>query len=216
QTDEIEARRSDIRRSHMSVEVLKNLCTQLNLGTEGNKADLIERLTNISNLAQSQQNISSSMEGEVWENIHGEEDTNQEDICLDMKALLKEIRHLHEDVNIITERVEVSNMRSELHKNWPDVKFERSRDQFEYNALCAIGNDLDLALSASTGDEAIRHIENARAKTLDRTVVLNVAREYGWEVAVELPQSKSEDLSAYGETIERARQAANLKQRGKR
>ncbi|CAG8805002.1 334_t:CDS:2, partial [Racocetra fulgida] len=71
--------------------------------------------------------------------------------------------------------------------------------QFEYNALCAIGNDLDLALSASMGDEAIRHIENAKAKTLDRMVVLNVAREY-----------------AYGEMIEQARQAANLKQRRKR
>ncbi|RIB30179.1 hypothetical protein C2G38_2279261 [Gigaspora rosea] len=134
----------------------------------------------------------------------------------DIKALLKEIKHLREDVNHITENVEVSNMRSEINKNWPVVKFKRARDQFEYNALCAIGNDLDLALSASTGDEVIHHIESARTKTLDRTVVLNVAKEYSWEVAVELPQSKSDGLSAYGEIIKRARQAASLKQQRKR
>lgn len=186
------------------------------------------------------------MEGEAFENVHGEEENNQEGVlrykspslsmsqsddeprdkrskrakrvskdAADIKALLKEIKHLREDVNHITERVEVSNMRSEINKNWPVVKFERARDQFEYNALCAIGNDLDLALSASTGDEVIRHIESARTKTLDRTVVLNVANKYGWEVAVELPQSKSEGLSAYGKIIERARQAASLKQQGK-
>ncbi|RIB25293.1 hypothetical protein C2G38_2166287 [Gigaspora rosea] len=119
----------------------------------------------------------------------------------DIKVLFKEIKHLREDVNHITERVEVSNMRLEINKNWPVVKFERARDQFEYNALCAIGNDLDLALSASTGDEIIRHIESARTKTLDHTVVLNVAKEYGWEVAVELPQSKSEGLSAFFEGL---------------
>ncbi|CAG8608588.1 8326_t:CDS:1, partial [Cetraspora pellucida] len=97
----------------------------------------------------------------------------------DIKALLQEIKHLREDVNSISERVEVSSLRSKIHKNWPDVKFKRARDQFEYNALCAIGNDLDLALSATTEEEAIRHIDSARTRTLDRTVVLNVAREYG-------------------------------------
>ncbi|CAG8684871.1 2675_t:CDS:2, partial [Dentiscutata heterogama] len=51
-----------------------------------------------------------------------------------------------------------------------------------------------------------------RTKTLDRTVVLNVAKDFGWEVAVELSQLKNEGLSAYSETIEWARQAANLKQ----
>ncbi|CAG8442054.1 2912_t:CDS:2 [Cetraspora pellucida] len=101
----------------------------------------------------------------------------------EIKALLREIKYLCEDVNIISERVEASNMRAEIHKNWPEVKFERSRDQFEYNALCAIGHDLDLVLSAL--------------------------------LAVELPQSKHEELSAYSETIEQAKQAASIKQ-GKR
>ncbi|CAG8668810.1 22658_t:CDS:2 [Gigaspora rosea] len=199
----------------MSVEALKNLCTCLSLSTEGNKADLIERLTLASGLAQPQQNgLSESMEGEAMSQSDDESRDKRSKrakrVSKDaagIKALLKEIKHLREDVNHITERVEVSNMRSEINKNWPVVKFERARDQFEYNALCAIGNDLDLALSASTGDEIIRHIESARTKTLDHTVVLNVAKEYGWEVAVELPQSKSEGLSAYGEIIEHARQA---------
>ncbi|CAG8596490.1 44464_t:CDS:2 [Gigaspora margarita] len=71
-------------------------------------------------------------------------------------------------------------------------------------------------VSASNGDEVIHHIESARTKTLDRTVVLNVTKEYGWEVAVELLQSKSEGLSAYSEIIKRARQAASLKQQGKK
>ncbi|CAG8782337.1 9931_t:CDS:2, partial [Cetraspora pellucida] len=34
------------------------------------------------------------------------------------------------------------------------------------------------ALSVSTEDEAIQHIEDARAKTLDKMVVLNAVREY--------------------------------------
>ncbi|CAG8852804.1 14701_t:CDS:2, partial [Gigaspora margarita] len=152
-----------------------------------------------SGLAQPQQNgLNESMEEEAFENTHNEEETNQEGEqkeCLkdaaDIKALLKKIKHLRED-------------------------FERARDQFEYNALCTIENDSDLALSTSTGDETARHIESARTKKLDRTVVLNVAKEYDWEVAVELPQSKSEGLSVYDEIIERARQAASLKQQGKR
>lgn len=51
ETNDIDSRRSDVRRSHMSVEALKNLCTCLSLSTEGNKADLIERLTLASGLA---------------------------------------------------------------------------------------------------------------------------------------------------------------------
>ncbi|CAG8531548.1 8654_t:CDS:2 [Gigaspora rosea] len=105
-----------------------------------------------SNLAQSCQNIQSrSMEGEYWK------------IYMKKEIPIKKI---------FSVQVEVSNIRSELHKNWPDVKFERSRDQFEYNALCAIGNNLNLAF------------------------------EYGYEVAFELPQSKSESLSVYEEMIE--------------
>ncbi|CAG8491033.1 16269_t:CDS:2, partial [Racocetra fulgida] len=75
---------------------------------------------------------------------------------------------------------------------------DQEKHQFEYNALCAIGNDLDMALSATFEDEAIRFVESAHAKTADRTVVLNVAKEYGWEVATALPQSKNEDLVEYG------------------
>ncbi|CAG8463413.1 13701_t:CDS:2 [Cetraspora pellucida] len=249
--DEIESHRSDVCRSHMFVETLKNLCARLNLSTEGNKADLIERLTCVDDLTQPPLDLLSGSEENIGSGVfvgtHCEEE-NQKDSLFEetpffdtsprpvveeshvkktkkvekeskdvtvMKALLREIKYLREDVNMISERVEASNMRAEIHKNWPEVKFERSRDQFEYNALCVIGHDLDLALSASSGEEAIQHIENARAKTLDRIVVLNVARKYGWKVAVELPQSKHEGLSAYGETIEQARQAASIKQ-GKR
>ncbi|CAG8848361.1 18205_t:CDS:2, partial [Gigaspora margarita] len=47
--------------------------------SDGNKADLIERLTLASGLAQPQQNgLSESMEGEAFENVHGEEENNQE------------------------------------------------------------------------------------------------------------------------------------------
>ncbi|CAG8516528.1 17148_t:CDS:2 [Cetraspora pellucida] len=220
----------------MSVEALKNFCTQLNLSTEGNKADLIECLICASGLPQEEQNsLEGNIEDKLFENIQDEEDANHKDaFCCrsptfstspkltsdveackkrskrikrefrdtaDIKALLQKIKHLREDVNSISERVKVSSLRSEIHRNWPDVKFERARDQFEYNALCAIGNDLDLALSATTGEEAIHHIESARTRMLDRMVVLNVAHEYGWEVAVELPQSKNEELSAYGPMI---------------
>ncbi|CAG8520500.1 16164_t:CDS:2, partial [Racocetra persica] len=131
------------------------------------KADLIEHFMIASNLAQSQKNISSSnMEGEVWENMHEEGDTNQENIChsispafsVSSKPISDDESRRRKPKRMKREskdaRVEISNIRLELHKNWPDIKFERSRDQFEYNALCAIGNDLDLALSTSTADEA--------------------------------------------------------------
>ncbi|CAG8849873.1 29045_t:CDS:2, partial [Gigaspora margarita] len=104
----------------MSVEALKNLCTCLSLSTKRNKTNLIERLTLASDLAQPQQNgLSESIEGEAFENVHSEKENNQERVlrykspslsAADIKALLKEIKHLREDVNHITERVEVSNM----------------------------------------------------------------------------------------------------------
>ncbi|CAG8799987.1 24180_t:CDS:2, partial [Cetraspora pellucida] len=241
--DEAEACRSDVCRSHMSVETLKNLCSQLNLSTEGNKADLIERLTCVGDMTQlllgHLRESGENIEGGVFEDTQDEDEAMQGDMfqeecpsfdrslqplgeeesrvkrtkkagkefkdTSDIKTLLREIKHLREDVNIISGRIESSKVRAEIHKNWPDIKFERSRDQFEYNVLCAIGHDLDLALSASTEDKAIQHIEDARVKTLDRT-----------EVAVELPQSKNEGLSIYGETIERVRQVANIKQQSKR
>ncbi|CAG8793194.1 12340_t:CDS:2, partial [Dentiscutata erythropus] len=102
------------------------------------------------------QNISNeTMEVKASGNNCEEEDTNQENVFHGESPTFK------------------------IHKNWPDVKFERSRNQFECNALCAIRHDLDLVLSTSTAEEVIHHIESARTKTLDRTVVLNIVKEYG-------------------------------------
>ncbi|CAG8458707.1 398_t:CDS:2 [Cetraspora pellucida] len=169
------------------------------LSTEGNKADLIERLTHASNLLHSHSDLLNgnieSGGSEVFENTHGEEGANQESnlrcessfFSMSPKPLsddeshdkrYKKIKHLHEDVNNFTEWVKVSNMQSEIYKNWPEVKFERSRDQFEYNVLCAIGNDLYLELSILIENEVIQHIENVRTKMFNRVVILNVTKEY--------------------------------------
>ncbi|CAG8668207.1 8355_t:CDS:1 [Cetraspora pellucida] len=65
----------------MSVEALKNLCTWLNLGTEGNKTDLIERLTFVNDMFQREQNSwKENMESEALETTYGEEETNHEDM----------------------------------------------------------------------------------------------------------------------------------------
>ncbi|CAG8480023.1 6367_t:CDS:2, partial [Cetraspora pellucida] len=67
-----------------------------------------------------------------------------------------------------------------------DKKFEKLRDQYEYDALRQIGQNLDIALSSTSGEEVLKHIE-----------------------------SKNENLTEYDEAINKARQAAALKKRDK-
>ncbi|CAG8788574.1 12712_t:CDS:1, partial [Acaulospora morrowiae] len=139
-----------------------------------------------------------------------ESDTNE------LKVLLKEIKYLRNDIKNVEEKVETTNIKTTIRDTWPDRKFEKLRDQHEYDTLRSIGYELDLALNTTSGTEALQYIENARTMSKERMIVLNVASEYGWDVAAELPQSKNKNMIEYSEAIEKAKQAASLKKSNKR
>ncbi|CAG8698410.1 3799_t:CDS:2, partial [Acaulospora morrowiae] len=108
---------------------------------------------------------------------------------LEMRSLLEEIKELRRDMS------DVNN---------------------DYNTLRSIGKDLDLALNADSAEEACSFIELAKKRAKDRMTILRVANEYGWDVAVELPQSKYNDQEDDTEAINNARQIAAKKKRKKR
>ncbi|CAG8698779.1 8758_t:CDS:2, partial [Acaulospora morrowiae] len=139
-----------------------------------------------------------------------EGDTNE------LKVLLKEIKYLRKDIKNVEKKVETTNIKTTIRDTWPDRKFEKLRDQHEYNTLRSIGQELDLALNTTSGTEALQYVENARTISKERMVVLNVASEYGWDVAAELPQSKNKTMFEYSEVIEKAKQSASLKKSSKR
>ncbi|CAG8490965.1 11008_t:CDS:2 [Cetraspora pellucida] len=112
--------------------------------------------------------------------------------------------------NLITE---IKELRKDMIS--PEERFERSRDQHEYNLLRSIGRDLDLGMNSTSTNEAVTYIETVRKKVKDQMIMLKVAKKYGWDVAVELLQSAEEELTNYTEIIDRARQAAATKKKSR-
>ncbi|CAG8653157.1 12925_t:CDS:1 [Cetraspora pellucida] len=70
-------------------------------------------------------------------------------------------------------------------------------------------------MNSASIDEAVAYIEAVKKKVKDRMVMLKVAKKYGWDVAVELPQTTDEKLVDYTEEIDRARQVAANKKKQK-
>ncbi|CAG8614978.1 18326_t:CDS:1, partial [Acaulospora morrowiae] len=80
-----------------------------------------------------------------------EGDTNE------LKVLLKEIKYLRNDIKNVEEKVETTNIKTTIRDTWPDRKFEKLRDQHEYDTLRSIGQELDLALNTTSGTEALQY-----------------------------------------------------------
>ncbi|CAG8771070.1 5574_t:CDS:2, partial [Cetraspora pellucida] len=94
--DKIESRQSDVHYLYMLVKTLKNLCTWLNLSTEGKKANLIEHLKCFDNLTQSPLDLLSGSEENIKSEIFVENkkiEKESKDVT-EIKALLREIKYL--------------------------------------------------------------------------------------------------------------------------
>ncbi|CAG8653144.1 12924_t:CDS:1, partial [Cetraspora pellucida] len=53
----------------------------------------------------------------------------------DIRNLLNEIKELRKDMNSVNSRVEETWAKTKIEEEWPEERFERSRDQHEYNLL---------------------------------------------------------------------------------
>ncbi|CAG8567328.1 5492_t:CDS:2 [Acaulospora morrowiae] len=72
--------------------------------------------------------------------------------------------------------------------------YQSDTEQTDHKKRKVNWKDLDLALNTNSAKEACSFIELAKKKAKDRMTILRVANEYGWDVAVELPQSKYNDV----------------------
>lgn len=135
------------------------------------------------------------------------------------KLLTSEFKNLR---NVITEFDNKLNTmaaqvnRVELNEAWPNYKFDKSRDQHEYDTLCAIGKELDLALESQNATNAVNHITSAREFVEDRLVTLRVAEGYGWDVAAAIPSTQDKLLKGKESLIEKAKVLAEAKKSKRR
>ncbi|CAG8818102.1 975_t:CDS:2, partial [Cetraspora pellucida] len=96
---------------------------------------------------------------------------------MEIRKLLKEIKYLRKNVNNITERVKESSVRAKIRDNWPDKKFEKLRDQYKYDTLRQISQNLNIALNSASGKEVIKHIESKNKGLTEYDKVINKARQ---------------------------------------
>jgi hypothetical protein len=125
-----------------------------------------------------------------------------------LKALLKEMKEIKKNVVKVNTRVEETQAKVKIEDDWPEKHFKNPRDQHEYDALKVIEKNLDLALNSFSVEEALEYIETAKERAKDRITTLKVAKNYGWEVAAELPQSKDKGLADVMDNIDKAQQTA--------
>lgn len=65
-------------------------------------------------------------------------------------------------LNSMTAQIQDTRQKVEINDMWPNHKFERYRDQHEYDTLRLVGRDLDFAMESRSVHEAINCIESAR------------------------------------------------------
>ncbi|CAG8663620.1 11199_t:CDS:2, partial [Cetraspora pellucida] len=219
---DLKFKRSEVRHSQMILDTLRSVAEKLEIDTTGSKTDLINRITTHCpkrrNPQEEESTTQTQMQADEMDldtssvNTFLDEDqdlkstkasTSSSDIEIlepkkahqmqvkasDIKSLLTEIKELRKDMISINTRVEETQTKAKIEEEWPEEWFERSRDQHE----------------------AVIYIKTVKKKVKDRMITLKVAKRYGWDVAVELPQPTEEELTNYAEVINRARQAARIK-----
>ncbi|CAG8649586.1 11555_t:CDS:2 [Acaulospora morrowiae] len=79
---------------------------------------------------------------------------------------------MNDKLNTVTAQVHDTKQKVEVNETWQKHKFEKSRDQHEYDALRKIGKELDLAMESHSTMEVVDHINNAREIASNRIFTL--------------------------------------------
>ncbi|CAG8684057.1 14889_t:CDS:2, partial [Dentiscutata erythropus] len=74
----------------------------------------------------------------------------------------KNLRSVIADFDYKLNSVAAQVNKVEINESWPSYKFDKARDQHEYDAMCAIGKELDLALDLQHATNIINHVTSTR------------------------------------------------------
>ncbi|CAG8504357.1 4450_t:CDS:1 [Acaulospora morrowiae] len=108
-------------------------------------------------------------------------------------------------------QVHDTKQRVEVNETWQKHKFEKSRDQHEYNALRKIGKELDLAMESRSTTEVVDYINNARELAASRMFTLRVTEGYGWDIASALPDTQDDWMKGKDSLIEKVKTLVEVK-----
>ncbi|CAG8776193.1 13659_t:CDS:1, partial [Acaulospora morrowiae] len=112
-----------------------------------------------------------------------ETESRESKLLTEFKRLENAMLTFNDRLNTVSAQVHDTKQRVEVNETWQKHKFEKSRDQHEYNALRKIGKELDLAMESRSTTEVVDHINNARELAASRMFTLRVAEGYGWDIA---------------------------------
>ncbi|CAG8513685.1 26233_t:CDS:2, partial [Gigaspora rosea] len=112
-------------------------------------------------------------------------------------------------LNSVIAQIQDTRQRVEINDAWPNHKFEKYRDQHEYDTLRLVGRELDLAMESRNVQDAINCIESVREKIANRMFTLRVAEGYGWDIAAALPNTQDDWLKRKDSLIKKAKALAD-------
>ncbi|CAG8783300.1 2553_t:CDS:1, partial [Acaulospora colombiana] len=87
----------------------------------------------------------------------------------------------------------------------PKHKFDKHRDQYEYDSIRTIGKELDLILDSRDISEVIHNINRAQEMAKSRMVTLRIVEGYGWDIASVLPDAQYDWMKSQEKLIEKAK-----------
>ncbi|CAG8778874.1 424_t:CDS:2 [Dentiscutata erythropus] len=166
--------------SNLSKEDLEELCRAFSISTEGVKADLVQRLKHFSAaVSKNPDNIEETGEMNVgiFDFDESEDHVHRDDFNIDLEARsLKELAYKSKGKSKVCKSEQTTLSRdefgqpirefdtryTEINKAWPACKFEKLHDQHEYDSLCTIEMELDLAKKSRSSSEVITHIKKAQ------------------------------------------------------
>ncbi|CAG8635578.1 15970_t:CDS:1 [Acaulospora morrowiae] len=141
----------------------------------------------------------------------GDQDLISNQMLIEFKRLENAMININDKLNTVTAQVQDTRHKVEVNEVWQKHKFEKARDQHEYDALCKIGKELDLAMESRSTVEVVNHIDLAREIAANRIFTLRVAEEYGWDIASALPDTQDNWLKGKDSLIEKAKTLVEVK-----
>lgn len=143
--------------------------------------------------------------------LHESEDSLEEKLLLGFKKLENSMLNFDSKLNTVTLQVQETRQKAEIKDAWPKHKFDKARDQHEYNTLRSVGKELDLAMESLTADDITNHLDVAKEQIESRMFTLRVAEGFGWEIASALPDTQDDWLKGKDSLIEKAKAIVDVK-----
>ncbi|CAG8513192.1 22299_t:CDS:2 [Gigaspora rosea] len=142
---------------------------------------------------------------------HEGSETLEQKMLTAFKKLETSVLGFDNRLNSVTAQIQDTRQKVEINDAWPNHKFEKYRDQHEYDTLRLVGRDLDFAVESRNVHDAINCIESAREKIANRIFTLRVTEGYGWDIAAALPDTQDDWLKGKDSLIEKAKVLAEVK-----